>query len=487
MEKKRFWWNKNPTLILIENIVNLSEENIPEFIYSLKERVYKQLEKGFKNYNCRVIRYDNEKLSENLSTNYVVIINPIFLGRVDLKNEEVMSSDKEKILKEKLPEVDIPFAINIGKEICKKFNIHPELHPNFINMIFIEDNLSFHHLPSEIKILFMRFLMAKLGAFKNIVVPYKGSEIIDNKVILGTLEGGHPSLELSDLSKRLVVFGSCKEVGGWEEINGIEIPKEVWERSETVNDLIKLGKYLGEKNLLSSPVEIRNLVKNENLAKLIIRIVNYSRQAEGAFMAFAPELNFPIANNPYDGLFVITCSGKYGTVKTDLTYKDLVPVVPLEDNKVGVLKIEQENIKGPSVEAEEFTTPLFEFRDKFILLKSHKLPIIRAVIHIHRGYEILRFSEDVFEVPSNIEEYPPVGCGVDLMLEMSRYAMRYAIEEWLKRDKKPKISLYRVPNHGTNIFIFWDKSYNDCLTDPFYYFKLFIEEGYLKFGDVPQI
>lgn len=486
MEEKKFWWNKNPVLILIEDILNLSEGVIPEFVCTLIEKIYKQLERSFKDYNCRVIRY-NEKLSENLSTNYAVIINPIFLKNLKITPEELIGENKEKVLKEKLPEVDIPFAIKIGKEVCKKFNIYPELHPNFINMIFIEDTLNFHKLPSEIKILFMRFLMAKLGAFKNIVVPYKEGKISEDKVILGTLEGGHPSLDLNELAKRLLVFGSCREVGGWEEINNIVIPKEIWERSETVNSLIALGRYLGEKSLLSSPVEIRNLVKNENLAKFIIRIVNYSRQAEGAFMAFAPELNFPIADNPYDGIFVITCSGKYGTVKTDLTYKDLAPVIPIKNSKVGVLKIEGEIVKGPSVEAEEFTIPLYELRDKFIYIDDYKLPIIRAVIHIHRGYEILKTSEDFFEIPSDIDEYPPVGCGVDLMLEMSKYAMRYAIELWLKKDKKPKISLFKVPNHGTNIFIFWDKSLNISSDDPFYYFKFFVEEGYLKFKNVPQI
>ncbi len=487
MENKRVWWNKNPVLILIESLEKVSSLDIPEFIYDLKNKIYSHLEEGFKDYGCKVIHYDGNYF-ENLNTNYAVIINPVLVGKINIEVRDILGEDRERILREKLPEVSFPFAIKRGKEICKKFNIYPELHPNFVNLIFIEDTFDFHSIPSAIKILFLRFFMAKLGAFKNIIVPYKEGCIAEDKVILGTLEGGHPSLPLKELSKRLVVFGSCKEVGGWEEIKDREIPKNIWRNSETVNSLIELGKYLGEKSLLSPPVEIKNLVKDENLAKLIIRIVNYSRQAEGAFMAFSPEIKISIPNNFYDGVFVVTCSGKYGVVKTDLSYGDLAGVIPLENRKVGVLRVEGEDVKGPSVEAEEFTIPLYEMRERYLIVKSNfKIPPIRAVVHLHRGYEIMEESEEFFEIKVDIEEYPPVGCGVDLMHEMSKYAMEKAVKGWLERERRPNFAIFNVPNHGTNIFLFWKDLSGEFLRDPFYFLKEAIEKNCINFGDVPQM
>ncbi|MCX7720801.1 MAG: hypothetical protein N2Z64_05895 [Dictyoglomus thermophilum] len=478
------WWLKYPTLILLEDIQKVTNIEIPENIKEIKNHIFNILKEEFVKKSCEVITW-KENTDKKLKNNYAVIINPVFLGKLDEKIEEVLKnnkiSEKSKVLREYLPEVNPPFAISIGREICKKLGIFPELHPNFINLIFIEDNINFHLLSSKTKIQFIRFLMAKLGAFKNIIVPYKNGNIAQNKVILGTLEGGHPSLDLKELAKRLMVFGSCKEVGGYEEIDW-EIKKEIWQNSKIVNSMINLGNFLGEKKLLSEPVEIKDLVKDEKLLKLIVRLVNYSRQAEGAFIAFEPEIKPPQEFNLMNGIFIVTCSGKYGTVKSNLSYKDLAPIIPLKNGKVGLIKKEKEENLGPSVEAEEFTLPLLNIKTKIDLY-----PPIIGVVHLHRGYKIKQFSTKFFEIPIDIKDYPPVGCGVDLMQEMSKYAMKKAVELWEEKKKLPYFALFYVPNHGTNIFIFPKDNLN-IYEDPFYYFKEAINlEEVVFIEDVPQV
>jgi len=482
VETEKSWWFKNPTLVLIEKIISLNG-SAHLAITELKEKIYKILWEKFKSAGCKVIRWRDDATEDPVYSPYAVIINPVFLGELPEEIEKILG-EKEyekatEVLREYLPEVEDPFAISIGQKVCEKLKISPKLHPNFINMVFIKDTIDFHSLPSKIKILLVRFFMAKLGAFKNIIVPYKDGEISNNKVLLGTLEGGHPTLSVEDLSERLMVLGSAKEVGGWEKINKIEIPKEKWINSDVVNGMIGLGKFLGSHKLLSSPVEIKDLLKNENLARLIIRIVNYSRQAEGAFMAFDPSLGIEDLNLPWKGIFVTTCSGRYGTVKFDLKYSDLAPVIPLKDGKVGVLKKEGEEILGPSVEAEEFIFPLYEMEstknlkirelDNGYILDDNgfSVPPIRAVVHLHRGYKIEKESEGFFEIPVDIKDYPPVGCGVDLMHEMSKYAMNKAVEMWENKGRKPYFALFYVPNHGTNIFIFWKGKHELISKDPF--------------------
>jgi hypothetical protein len=473
------WWFKKPYLILIDKITYIStlDPNRVVEIENKKNHIYNILEEEFRRFGCEVIYWKEDLNLQPINTNYAVIINPVYLS-LNEKVEKVLKNNIEDIslLRDELPEVE-PLAVKIGKKICEKLKIYPELHPNFINMIFMEDNIDIHLIKSSTKVLFIRFLMAKLGAFKNIIVPLKEDKIKDNKVILGTLEGGHPSLSLNELAKRLMVFGSCKEVGGWKEIENIEIPKEVWQKSTVLNSMIELGKFLGEKGLLSSPVEIKNLLKDEKLYKFITRLVNYSRQAEGAFMAYEP--------NIYNGVFAVTCSGKYGAIKSNLTPKDISFVLPIENGKVGVLKKEGEEILGPSVEAEEFIIPIWESKER-IKINGVNVPPIRGIVHLHRGYEIHSSEDDFIEIPVNIEEYPPVGCGVDLMQEMSRYAINKAIETWKEKGKKSCLAFFNVPNHGTNIFIFWKDMNGVILENPFYFLIKYISENKINFTEVPQ-
>ncbi|PMQ01237.1 MAG: hypothetical protein CBR30_06990 [Dictyoglomus sp. NZ13-RE01] len=461
------WWDRNPTLIVYNNLNVVDEKISKEELNAINtyfKIFYEDIRENFKNLGSNTYIYEEHKelFKKEFHVPFGIILNPVAIGDFPYPNS---FEGFEEFLRENLPEVFPPFAIEIGKNTL---NLSPSPHPNFINVIFIHDEKELiFNLPYDKKILLFRMFMAKLGAFKNIIIPYKlkNNDIYVNGFILSTLEGGCPVLkDTKELSKRLRVFGSCKEVGGHRKRNDV-IPYDKWENSIGVRSIINLGRYLGEKGLLSSPVEINSLVKNEKLGKFISMILSYSRQAEGAFMSYDYELK----------LFVVTASGRFNVDKSNLSPKDLVPVIPTEEGIVEVFNIENIEVKGPSVEAEEFTLPLKEL--------GQDIPEILGIVHLHRGIDYFD-DEKIIYVPQDIEKYPPVGCGVDLMHEMSRYAIFYAINE-RKIHPEKKIAIFSVPNHGTNIYCFRDEK---SLSNPFIYFLKFLEEGKIKFRfDVPQV
>lgn len=472
--KNKKWWDRNPSLVLYPkiNIVNLrvTEEEV-SLVDRFLTNFYNNLSEYFREFESEIFIYkENSSIFKNgLEVPFGIILNPVLLG--EFPKAILYSSPKEdedfyNILREELPEIFPPFAISIGKDLLK---ISPSPHSNFINVIFIRDENDFIlNLSYDRRITLFRMFMAKIGAFKNIIVPYKleNKEVIPSGFILSTMEGGCPLIkDINELGKRLRIFGSCKEVGGYKKNEEKIIPYEKWVKSPIVNSIINLGRFLGDKKLLSSPVKINNLVKDERLGRFISAILSYSRQAEGAFMAY----------DSFTDLFVVSASGKYNVDKANLSSEDLVPIIPTSDGKVEVFHIENIEVKGPSVEAEEFTLPLKEF--------SSKIPPIIGIVHLHRGIEYYNPYE-IIEIPQDLENYPPVGCGVDLMHAMSKYAIFYAVNEKIK-NPQIKLAIFSVPNHGTNIYCFYE---DNILNNPFYYFIKFIEEGRLKLKfDVPQI
>ncbi|MCS7202438.1 MAG: hypothetical protein NZ841_06660 [Dictyoglomus sp.] len=468
------WWDRRPSLVIYPEINIISkgvDENEISYIKNYFKEFYLTLSEYFHEYESKVYIYKENSLEfkNGFDIPFGVILNPVLLGEIS-KEILISSNDEDEVfyqtLREKLPEVYPPLGISVGRDLLK---ISPSPHPNFINVIFIRDENDFIlNLPYHRKVSLFRMLMAKIGAFKNIIIPYKFSknELQVFGFILSTMEGGCPILkDIKELGKRLRIFGSCKEVGGYIRREDIVISHERWVNSPVVNSVINLGKYLGEVQLLSPPVRINSLVRDERLGRFISAILSYSRQAEGAFMAYEPFLD----------LFIVTASGKYNVDKSNLNFSDLVPIFPTSNGKVEVFKIENIDLKGPSVEAEEFTLPFKEI--------SSKIPPIIGIIHLHRGLEYFD-SSLILEIPQDLEKYPPVGCGVDLMHAMSRYAIFYAVEK-KQQNSEYKLAVFSVPNHGTNIYCFYEE---EILENPFYYFVKFIEEGKLKFKfEVNQI
>jgi hypothetical protein len=149
------------------------------------------------------------------------------------------------------------------------------------------------------------------------------------------------------------------------------------------------------------------------------------------------------------------------------------------------------------VEAEEFTLPLVDMPtlcvdrvDGGLRLADAgvRVPAIRAGVHMHRGF-LPPSSERVLAVPTDVRAYPPVGCGVDLMHDMSRDAMTRALRLWEEGGRRAVTAVFYVPNHGTNVFLFWAADERGVIPlDPFVLFREVVESGELTFlPDVPQV
>jgi hypothetical protein len=327
--------------------------------------------------------------------------------------------------------------------------------------------------------------MAKLGAFKNILVPYERDDdaLRADTLILTTLEGGHPMLTPAEVAQRLLVFGSAKEVGGFTVDPDLEVPFSYWERSQTVSAIRQFGRFLGEKGLLSAPVEITDLVKDPHLGETIVRLLAYTRQAEGALWAIDPTLEvqsrYNLAKVYTEALPLVTASGTSGAVKTNLELSDIIPIIPQADGSVrGLTVVGIPSLKA-SVEAEEFTLPLMDIHP--VRVNGRVMPAFRAGFHIHRGFLRPR-SDRIAVISTHVAQFPPVGCGVDLMHRMSLDAMQRARAE-MAAGNPAILYLFAVPNHGTNGFIPWgnyDNPYQSVIEA--------VESDDLVFTpDVPQI
>ena len=480
-------WFRHPRLIINPTIQSVGYHGMENatVVSDLASMVITQIADEFEHEKCSVIDWDGKNVEKPDAP--LVIINPVHLGSLpDRVKNALVTPDIDRMkaeLREYLPELPDPLIQTIGS---KHMKLEPTLHPNFINMLLVDDSdRLIRSLPSDRMVIFSRFLMAKLGAFKTIIVPYshnKGEYSID-KLILGTLEGGHPSLSAREVARRLMVFGSSREVGGFSVDPDLEIPYAYWTQSPTVSTIRQFGRFLGSKGLLSPPVEIKELPKNPRLAEKIIRLLDYTRQAEGALWGIDPvvEVISRTSHNRHSiaSLPLVTASGTSGAVKTDLKETDIIPIIPQGNGTVMGVSVEGQPMRKPSVEAEEFTLPLMKLPK--ISFYGITVPAFRAGFHIHRGFSVPD-SKDIVVIPTDITAYPPVGCGVDLMHRMSLDAMQRARAK-MAAGNPAILYLFAVPNHGTNGFIPWGNHEN-----PFQGIIDLIEQGDLVFTpDVPQV
>lgn len=423
----------------------------------------------------------------------VVMINPVFLGKLPIEVDLTLgflkqerpaffdgrSREYKEILREHLPERRLPLIRRQGKGMAKALNVKKELrlHPNFINLVFIEDEKeNIKNLPYRWLQHFGWSLMAKIGAFKNLIVPYrKVDEQLRYDLILNSLEGAHPLLPLEELPRRLMAFGSAQEMGEWEGLKGVMIPEEVWRNLPEIKGLMSFSQFCGEYNLLSPPVELRGLVKSRILGRYIERLAGYSRQAEGAFVTFVPSLDEQLngfLRLPWTGFHLATISGRFGTVKTNLAESDFAAIGAFfEGGKVGVIPVEGIDLRGPSIEVYELIDSqnklVEKLGDGFLMglrrveggyvydsQGSMRVPGIRGVFHGHRLYQVLR-TDKVLVVPVGRKEFPPFPCGSDKMHELSRYGMRKAQEMWEKGGRQAVCAVVELPNHGSHLLFFW--------------------------------
>lgn len=535
------WWFKSPTLVVSDRLhvvpkaTGINPIEATQVFDNLAQPMLEKIKGEFKETDCQVIvASDNKPAQVNHSLvdgkpSYSVTINPVLLGALPQQVEETIRTYQAqpdelhlislvRSFKKHLPEEKMPLVMRIGKRLLRNLGMGNKSQDdkNFVNMIFVKDNNGLiETLPDVAKQLLGWSLMCKIGAFKETIIPYrenaKGVETFHDPILV-TLDGAHPFMEAHALAQRLMVIGSSKSVGDAEILEKANpITRNEWRRSKTVNGLISLGNFLGEKGreLLSPPIAIHKLTFGRRLVRALKSIAHFSRQAEGAFMAFEPEIQTNAEDAPWTGIPIVTTSGKFGAIKTNLRFKDLIPAIPLrktkpeDESKVGIIPVAGQKPRGPSVEAEEFTHPLLELAlenpEKYLLrlrktiggyvksLTGDKVvPIVRGVVHLHRGITLGEDVQDIFEVDTS--EFPAFGCGVDQMQEMSKRVIKTASNRWIERGMKDKMAIFYVPDHGYNIVLFWAEGTNSVIPeDPTTLLKEEVLKGSLRFTrDVPQ-
>ncbi|HLD01783.1 MAG TPA: hypothetical protein VJC10_02805 [Patescibacteria group bacterium] len=507
-------WFTHPPFVLVDQpqiIPGVDGKDVAQ-LNLIKQTFFENVQTAVEDIECLTASWVSKKENQEKFSNEPtgIVLNPVFLGTlnpdaqdaldaINRDQPDYLSDPNAKsyihALRDSIPQVFRPYVQSVGKEASRSLGLDlEETKDQFINVVFVDDTTdAIVDLPYHWKQIFNWMMMAKFGSFKTIIARYKNNngslEIADT--MLATLEGGHISLDEVDMVEQLAIFGSSNKSGKSEEAAEETIPTEQWQNSVAVNGLRRLGGFLGKHKLLSPAIEIKDLVGSdtlnidrdwmERIARRTVgkvvedgaavdvreRFAGYSQQAEGAFFNYDPDNEW----------YIVTASGKFGAVKTDLQYSDLVAVQPIPGDKTKVVMLPVRNleIKKPSVEAGEFVSPIKEFADSGLdkyavqvrrvkggyqiiqegelipVDQLRELPPITGVIHLHRDYGNFP-SDEVLEV--TLDDDPVVGCGVDLMEDKSRQAMEKAIEMWNAGGRKAKFAVFRVARHGLNIFTF---------------------------------
>jgi hypothetical protein len=481
------WVPGRPPFIFVPEIHNLSGKEIPPEIRESVFLFMEELGENLAGQGCQVL---TEPVTDFPKENGM-IINPVYLGDLNealFKGLRGEMRDLKACVQKNLPEICPPLA----REVGGKFGVG--LHPNFTNLIIIGNGEIFKELEGEPLKTFARALMAKTGAWKVIILPFSENNL--GIPILATMEGGQPRVkDLENLAYRLRVLASVEKVGGFELVEGISIKGDDWKTSQTLENLIAFGRYLGERRLLPPPAEIDRLVKDIKLAKLVERLTGFTRQQEGAYALWTPEFNFG-QSDLGDGIMVVSRTGSDNgmtALKTNPDASCFVPGVPLMGNGMyGKIKVDGVDTGKPSVEAEEFTLPLAKLDKIKMSYQGKKIegPPIIGIVHLHAGVLGIKEEAPINHLVTDIERFPPVGCGVDAMAAMSEYYMRKAVEAWQESGYKVRMVAYYVPNHGTNFFIFpeFDGKNFRYPDDPFSFFKQAVDQGMIDLTDnVPQV
>ncbi|MBI2314676.1 hypothetical protein HYU93_01285 [Candidatus Daviesbacteria bacterium] len=387
------WWFRYPTLIVNKTVHVLPKQGRSrieaEAVFTAAQPIFQTITTEFEKAGCNTITINEGcPVTRNGSnpTIHSIIINPVYLGALPRQVEASLldyptNPDDDRLmraLKKYIPEEKRPLLASMGKAILRKLGLHlrsreekKESEQSFVNIVFVrDDNDALTNAPSRAKQLVNWALLSKIGAFKEALVPYKvvnGQIEFSPNSILATLEGGHPFMDNIALAQQLMVLGSVRNVGSPDLLeNANPISRLQWRRSAVINGLRELGRFLGEKDALSPPLAFHHFVKGRRLIQRLKIIAEWSRQAEGAFMAFDPEMQTDAIDLPWTGVPIVTSSGKFGAVKTRLGVKDVITAIPLrktkptDKSKIVYLSVKGHKPRKPSVEGDEFTHPQLE-------------------------------------------------------------------------------------------------------------------------------
>lgn len=468
---------KNGDLLAGETSIRTDEEAaaLSIALQPIKEQVFDGLAKGFEatfrpNYDgspgVRYWRPELGKVRYEEGTN-LAVFNPVYLGPMTNLFLEVMSeSDLDKFkegLKVVTPEVT-PMAWKRAEEMGV-----PPIDPNFVNLIFIQDNYHIvDRLSADQRVALSRSFFAGLGSWKADIVTYSldGDGVAHlNNVTMATLEGGHPSFgpdELDELGWRHKVFAATTKIDVHKvaATKSGEIPYETWVNSPTVEGIRQSGRELGRRGLLSDSVTMDSLVTDRRLARMLQGLARFSQQGEGALFAWDPGI----------AKLLVSSTGQMGAMKANLQLNEVVAIEARDGDTIEMVPVAKmgEPLK-PSVEGPEFGYPIWELLEHhpvyiattqagYVLSDNeegaYKVPPIRAGGHLHRGVEP-QANLRVAHLKTSALEWPPVGCGVDASDEYSHFVFNEAVNMWEESGRQLEFVTYDVPGHSTNYVQFY--------------------------------
>jgi len=373
-------------------------------------------------------------------------------------------------LRERIVEVHPPLAVAV-----RDLYDLDGLHPNLVVVVTVTEDLrGLSHVEMED---LARLAMARIGAFKVLFIKAHRVSRATESYVLTTMEGGHPTIFRSDphcfeeLRDRLVTHACASEAGGYEPLKDA-IAYEDWRNCRTVDYIVRAGRRLGELGHLDAPIDVGRWVSPER-TQLIRFLLGWQRQAAGAMIAFAPDLQVPdrYRSAQFTGACVVTCTGREEVDKTNLRRDDDLVAVALHDGVLHAFGIEGRRLKGPSIEGDELVGGMLASPP--VRLSRHPegyvfdpngdivVPRIWAIVHTHRGVEEVRALDlngqevhVVAHILPNVHDFPyAVGCGKDIMFDMSRDGMAKAVAADDLRSPTV-VGIFDVPNHGTNFLIY---------------------------------
>ena len=349
------------------------------------------------------------------------------------------------------------------------------LHPNLVVAITVtEDLLSMSHVEVEET---ARMVKARLGTFKMLFVKVDPETYETEYYMFTTIEGGHPVVQRSnprcfeELRDRLVTHACANEAGGYEPVTDA-ISVAAWRACESADFIADVGRWMGQMGHLDAPWHARHVATAER-ARMIGMLLGWQRQAAGAMIAFAPDIEVPVSYRtpPFTGAPIVTCTGRDGVDKTNLHRDTDLVAVSLKNDILYAFGVEGRRLKGPSIEGDELVGGMMA--SPAVRLSPHPdgyvydpdgeivVPRIWGIVHTHRAVEELRpimidgrEADVVKHVKLNIDEYPyAVGCGKDMMFDISRDGMARTISV-VDEESPALVAMFDVANHGTNFFIY---------------------------------
>lgn len=372
-------------------------------------------------------------------------------------------------LRGRIEEVDPPIAVRVRD----RYDLEG-LHSNLVVAVSVTEDLrALPHIEVED---LARMASARIGAFKMLFIKVDAASWTPEYYVFTTIEGGHPTISRSDpkcfeeLRDRLVTHACANEAGGYEAVKNA-IPQEDWVNCRTVDHIIAAGRRLGELGHLDPPVDVEDWASRER-AQLVKFLLGWQRQAAGAIIAFAPDLEVPepYRSATFTGTPIVTCTGREEVDKTNMRRDDVV-AVSLRDGTLYAFGVEGRRLKGPSIEGDELVggmmasppVRLSEHPEGYVFDPHGDIivPRIWAIVHTHRGVKEVhpirvngRSIQVVEHVRPNVQEFPyAVGCGKDMMFEISRDGMARSAAA-ANLESPVVVGMFDVANHGTNFFLY---------------------------------